>query len=91
MAVFNTWLANLMISSRWPAQAGSNMPLFLFGYMKTRNCAVNQHVQDHPGKPAWRMQPSVDFYFCRLWMSHLCSVPRFLLCFPLANKMSIGF
>lgn len=57
MALINTRLINLTISSCRPEQAGSNMPLFLFGYIKAQNCTVNQQVQDHPGKEAWKMQP----------------------------------
>lgn len=33
----------------------------------------------------------MDFYFCGLWMSHLLLVPRFLLYFPLANKVSLAW
>lgn len=57
MAVFNIRLEDLspllLASITWP-----NTALFLVGYYaKAQNCTMNQQVQDHPGKPAWKMQP----------------------------------
>lgn len=84
MSVFYFGATNLTIGSCWLVQAGSNLLLFLFGYVKVRNCTVNQQVQDCPGKPAWKNAAINGFLF--LWTLDEPSVlgPTFSAAFPFA-------
>lgn len=57
MAVFNVRLKDLSPISPASISWCQHAAVSCWLCAKAQNCTMNQQVQDHPGKPAWKMQP----------------------------------